>query len=84
MRLFVTNITCLGQSGISDSERNMRMHYMRLSCALFVMFTSLTWVSDYKHHAEDLASGALLGFMASLTVMVRITSLMNQDGLKCI
>ena len=110
--VFVTNFTCLGQSGISDSEKRMRMYDMRLSwvsghaslsaysmwfcivflhqrmstrnfrlvrpliqvgCALFAVFTSLTRVSDYKHHAEDVASGAILGLIvASLTVTVRI------------
>ena len=110
--VFVTNFTCLGQSGISDSEKRMRMHDMRLSwvsghaslsaysmwfcivflhqrmstrnfrlvrpliqvgCALFAVFTSLTRVSDYKHHAADVASGAILGLIvASLTVTVRI------------
>ena len=29
--VFVTNFTCLGQTGISDSERIMRRHDMRLS-----------------------------------------------------
>ena len=110
--VFVNNFTCLGQTGISDSERRMRMHDMRLSwvsghaslsaysmwfcivflhqrmstrnfrlvrpliqvgCALFAVFTSLTRVSDYKHHAEDVASGAILGLIvSSLTVTVRI------------
>jgi len=115
--VFVTNFTCLGQTGISDSERSMRMHDMRLSwvsghaslsaysmwfcivflhqrmstrnfrlvrpliqvgCALFAVFTSLTRVSDYKHHAEDVASGALLGLIvASLTVTFLLK---NKDG----
>ena len=115
--VFVTNFTCLGQTGISDSERRMRMHDMRLSwvsghaslsaysmwfcivflhqrmstrnfrlvrpliqvgCALFAVFTSLTRVSDYKHHAEDVASGAILGLIvASLTVTVRIITEQN-------
>ena len=108
--VFVTNFTCLGQSGISDSERRMRMHDMRLSwvsghaslsaysmwfcilylhqrmvsrnfrlvkpliqvgCSLFAVFTSLSRVSDYKHHPEDVVFGALLGFIvSSLTVSV--------------
>ena len=44
---------------------------MQTGCALFAVFTSLTRVSDYKHHAGDVISGAVLGLaISSLTVTV--------------
>ena len=44
---------------------------MQTGCALFAVFTSLTRVSDYKHHAGDVVSGAVLGLaISSLTVTV--------------
>ena len=53
--------------------RNFRLvrPLMQTGCALFAVFTSLTRVSDYKHHAGDVVSGAVLGLaVSSLTVTV--------------
>ena len=53
--------------------RNFRLvrPLMQTGCALFAVFTSLTRVSDYKHHAGDVISGAVLGLaISSLTVTV--------------
>ena len=53
--------------------RNFRLvrPLMQTGCALFAVFTSLTRVSDYKHHAGDVVSGAVLGLaISSLTVTV--------------
>ena len=47
--------------------RNFRLvkPLIQVCCALFAVFTSLTRVSDYKHHPEDVVCGALLGFVIS-------------------
>lgn len=52
-------------------SRNFRLvkPLIQVGCALFAVFTSLSRVSDYKHHPEDVVFGALLGFIvSSLTV----------------
>ena len=52
--------------------RNFRLvrPLMQTGCALFAVFTSLTRISDYKHHAGDVVSGAVLGLaISSLTVI---------------
>ena len=42
---------------------------IQVCCALFAVVTSLTRVSDYKHHPEDVVCGAMLGFViSSLTI----------------
>ena len=54
-------------------SRNFRLvkPLIQVGCALFAVFTSLSRVSDYKHHPEDVVFGALLGFIvSSLTVSV--------------
>lgn len=38
---------------------------IQVGCVFFAFFTSLSRVSDYKHHPEDVAGGALLGFVVS-------------------
>ena len=51
--------------------RNFRLvkPLIQVCCGLFAVFTSLTRVSDYKHHPEDVVCGALLGFIiSSLTI----------------
>ena len=51
--------------------RNFRLvkPLIQVCCALFAVFTSLTRVSDYKHHPEDVVFGALLGLtISSLTL----------------
>ena len=47
--------------------RNFRLvkPLIQVCCALFAVFTSLTRVSDYKHHPEDVVFGALLGLVIS-------------------
>ena len=49
------------------ATRNFRLvkPLIQVCCALFAVFTSLTRVSDYKHHPEDVVCGALLGFVIS-------------------
>ena len=58
------------------ATRNFRLvkPLIQVGCALFAVFTSLTRVSDYKHHPEDVVGGAILGVLvSSLTVTVSIT-----------
>ena len=58
------------------ATRNFRLvkPLIQVGCALFAVFTSLSRVSDYKHHPEDVVCGALLGLtVSSLTVTVRTT-----------
>ena len=47
--------------------RNFRLlkPLIQVCCALFAVYTSLTRVSDYKHHPEDVVCGALLGLVIS-------------------
>ena len=47
--------------------RNFRLvkPLIQVCCALFAVYTSLSRVSDYKHHPEDVVSGALLGLVIS-------------------
>jgi len=49
--------------------RNFRLMkpLIQVGCVLFALFTSLTRISDYKHHSEDVLGGAVLG-IASATV----------------
>jgi len=51
--------------------RNYRLvkPLIQVGCALFAVFTSLTRVSDFKHHPEDVFCGALLGVtIATLSI----------------
>jgi len=53
------------------ATRNFRLvkPLIQVGCALFAVFTSLSRVSDYKHHPGDVVGGAILGFLvSSLTV----------------
>ena len=67
--------------------RNFRLvrPLMQTGCALFAVFTSLTRVSDYKHHAGDVISGAVLGLaISSLTVTVVYAHGGNNIALTCL
>ena len=54
--------------------RNFRLvrPLMQTGCALFAVFTSLTRVSDYKHHAGDVVSGAVLGLAVSYLTVTEV------------
>jgi len=46
---------------------------IQVGCVLFALFTSLSRISDYKHHAGDVAGGALLGLtMAAISYRLMI------------
>jgi len=56
--------------------RNFRLvkPLIQVGCALFAFFTCLSRVSDYKHHAEDVLCGALLGLAISTVTIKFLTS----------
>jgi len=56
--------------------RNYRLvkPLIQVGCAMFALFTSLSRVSDYKHHPEDVVCGAFLGLAISTLTISFLTS----------
>jgi len=53
------------QHRMSGRDFRLLKPLIQVGCLLFALFTSLTRVSDYKHHPEDVVGGALLGLVMS-------------------
>jgi phosphatidate phosphatase len=51
-----------GHASLSAYSMWFCILYLQVGCVLFAFFTSLTRISDYKHHPEDVVCGAILGF----------------------
>lgn len=55
--------------------RNYRLvkPLIQVTCALFALFTSLSRISDHKHHSQDVLGGAILGILISMLTINFLT-----------
>lgn len=55
--------------------RNYRLvkPLIQVTCALFALFTSLSRISDHKHHSQDVLGGAILGLVISMLTINFLT-----------
>ena len=60
--------------------RNFRLvkPLIQVCCALFAVFTSLTRVSDYKHHPGDVLTGMVVGIFYAFMILIFLMDLFHR------
>jgi len=63
------------------NNRNYRLvkPLIQVGCSLFTIYTSLTRISDYKHHPEDVLAGNLLGATIALLTHYMAVDKLNRN-----
>ncbi|XP_023339512.1 phospholipid phosphatase 1 [Eurytemora carolleeae] len=64
------------------TNRNYRLvkPLIQVGCSLFAIYTSLSRISDYKHHPEDVIGGAVLGSLVAVLAHFISTNSVKQGG----
>ncbi len=58
--------------------KNFLVQLMQLCAVAFAIFTSISRVSDYKHHPGDVIGGAILGAMAQVLNVVYVQKMFDR------